>query len=183
MKSDLRVFHWLEEISGEKTAYLKMLNLVVPASEISEHLKMWRQLGKRVEADRGYYWELMKDGNWRANLVACFCLLATNNRNCQKHLERKFLRGSFVSPQIAVALTLLHPKTTRDLFMLCLRSEFRGVKARSKELGAITALLPQIDPKIEKPVDPIIDELEFKIGERVATEHFKFWSKRIPLEN
>src|SRR5690348_10846300 len=59
--------------------------------------------------DRPEYWrQLIRARNWRPTLVGCSAILLVRDTRFFDDLLDRFRRGSWVAPQLAVALGLVH---------------------------------------------------------------------------
>jgi hypothetical protein len=103
------VFEWLATgPSPVPLAYLKLLgpnrgewgervlaNLGVVAARLRDRPDHWRSL--------------IRDRDWRPNLIGCSAVLLVREGRFLDDLLYRFHEGSWVAPQLAVALGLVHP--------------------------------------------------------------------------
>ena len=172
------VLKWLEELTGDPTFYLKPLNLIWKDDEIEVGLAVYRKIAKILEDDPSYYKEIIRVDSWRENLTAYMCLMVTKNQYYFELLKKRFIDGSFVSPQLAVALCNLHNDVCLDFFYDCLNIHFQKNIDKSKQIGAIVTLVPNLINNRGNIIELnglIIESCDFCTGINVADIHNRFW--------
>ncbi|HLY27646.1 MAG TPA: hypothetical protein VKQ72_14980, partial [Aggregatilineales bacterium] len=102
----------------------------------------------QLEPDRWGF--VIRAAGWRAQLVACYALIIANDGNCFEDLKTAFRWSSFVSPQIAVTLGLLHAQEALVFLESFLKLE------NSKDGKAVAAAY-QILLQLGSPVAKCID--------------------------
>jgi len=114
-------------------------------------------------------------------LVGCTCPLASRRHEFFDELWYRFRAGSFVAPQIAVTLGLLHGLSSRPFFESILddpalrRSPKQAVSAHRALLRL--GVQPSHDISIEAWRD--FDHDDAMNADKVVTAHWDFWSKRV----
>jgi hypothetical protein len=105
---DSAVLDWLGLDAQGVPYYLHFLE---PGfSEDSEALSRLGYAATQLQKEPERWGFVMRAAGWRAQLVVCYALIIAKNRNCLEDLKIVFRSFSFVSPQIAVTLGLLHPQ-------------------------------------------------------------------------
>lgn len=179
MSSDQnRVFTWLGQ-AGSVPYYLMPLNLVWSDAGAEADLDHFRDVAQRLKAEPDYWRYLFRCGAWREQLIALTCALVGSERDYADDFCDAIKRGSWVSPQFVVSLSLLNPVLARDW----IQSEFNSswLASRPKTAGAfITALTHFLLP----PSAPVafstpVEQDDFIVGASTAASHFAFWSSRI----
>ncbi|WP_165251221.1 hypothetical protein [Paludisphaera soli] len=108
-ESHYEVFEWLGEgLSPSPPAYLRLLG--PGGGGRGDHLLAnLATVAGRLRERPGYWGELIRARNWRPTLVGCSAALLARDLRFLDDLLDRFKRGSWVAPQLAVALGLLHP--------------------------------------------------------------------------
>src|SRR5260221_4543096 len=116
MEFDSKVLAWLG--SDEKGMgyyfYFLTLRYSISPEALSRLRSVAYQLGREPD-----YWEQVISGSgfgWRTQLVGSYALLISNNYGYSLALMNGLRRFSFVSPQIAVILGILHPSEALSFF-------------------------------------------------------------------
>lgn len=118
---DLEVFQWLGEgLSPSPPAHLRLLgpggdergtrvlaNLEVVATRLCDQPERWAAL--------------IRSRNWRPTLIGCSAVLLARDPRFLDDLLDRFRQRSWVSPQLAVALGLIHPNEAVPEFEALLR--------------------------------------------------------------
>jgi hypothetical protein len=106
---DDAVFEWLGEgLSPSPPAYLKLLG-PGRGEQAERVLANLKAVSTRLR-DRPEYWrELIRARNWRYTLVGYSALMLVRETRFLDDLLYRFRQGSWVCPQLAVALGLVHP--------------------------------------------------------------------------
>lgn len=109
---DGAVFEWLAEgLNPETPAYLRLLGWNWGGSKVRDRLLAnLVTVAGRLRDNPKYRSELIRAENWRYTLVGCSAVLLTRDPGFRDDLLDRFRRGSWVAPQLAVALGLVHPE-------------------------------------------------------------------------
>jgi hypothetical protein len=113
---DKNILEWLGVDSERVPYYLHPLNLVWSKEGAEHDLKHFRQVAEKLEADLDYWAEIIRDAHWRPSLAGCTCLLVSPRHEFFEELCFRFRAGSFIAPQIAVTLGLLHGSAAGPFF-------------------------------------------------------------------
>jgi hypothetical protein len=172
-----RVFGWLGQ-AGSVPYYLIPLNLVWSDAGAEADLEHFRGVSKRLRAEPDYWRYLFRCGAWREQLTALTCALVASERGYADEFRDAIRGGSWVSPQLVVGLSLLHPDSARDW----LQSEFDSswLASQPKTCGAFSTafthfLLPFTPVAFLTPLDQDV----FSVGATTAASYFAFWRSRI----
>jgi hypothetical protein len=179
--ADMRVFEWLGIDSKQVPYYLHPLNLMW-SPEGSEHdLRVYRRVAELLAADTVHWAEIIRESSWRHSLVGCTCLLASQRRDFFADLCYRFDAGSFVAPQIAVALGLLHGAGARDFLASAL--ERRAIRISPKQAVSAHRVLLRlgVQPAADISVDGWtgFERDDALTADEVVAEHWNFWSGRV----
>jgi hypothetical protein len=199
--ADPKVFKWLGADERGVGRYLHWLNLCLGPNEEMD-LSCLRSTAGRLEAEPSYWSEVIRDRNWRYTLVGCACLLISHQRGFYQDMAYRFEEGSWVLPQIAVALLLLHPKESGALFREAMNPENRSKRfyqAACAERGLVLlGELPESQTMLAGKEAKSMEEyfvLEKQMKEeygltglkveqgltalRVMREHWEFWKGKM----
>jgi hypothetical protein len=113
---DDRVFDWLGTDARGVPYYLHPLNLVWTDAGVEHDLAVYRRVSALLAAEPEYWTQIIREVNWRFSLAGCACLLAARRRAFYQDLCFRFKAGSWVTPQIAITIGLLHPAPARAFF-------------------------------------------------------------------
>lgn len=179
--ADGRVFDWLGLDARNVPYYLHPLNLVWSDEGVEHDLQIYRRVAGLLAADPAYWGEIIREASWRHCLAGCACLLASRRREFYDDLCHRFLAGSFIAPQIAVTLGLLHAAPARPFFESALddpvlqRSAKQAVSAHRVLLRLGT--LPRHDIVVDLWTE--FERDDAMIADKVVSEHWSFWSSRV----
>lgn len=110
---DKKVLEWLGTDSKGVPYYLHPLNLVWSNAGVEHDLEIYRRVAEELAKDRAYWAAIIRGASWRHSLAGCTCLLASRRREFFDDLCFRFREGSFIAPQIAVTLGILHGVAAR----------------------------------------------------------------------
>ena len=117
------VFEWLAEgLSPSPPAYLQLLG----PSKGERGDRVLANLGTvagRLREWPAYWGELIRARNWRHTLVGCSAVLLARDPRFLGDLLDRFKRGSWVAPQLAVALGLVHPAEASGELEVAMRQQ------------------------------------------------------------
>jgi hypothetical protein len=163
----INIFQQLFNISGENTYYLRALH-DLENIDLNYYYKLFN-----IIDDPAQITILLSSESWREHLIA-YMLIMTNKTNFfTEELKECFSRGSYISPQLAVAFALQTRKEGLRYFLDCLESS----RISSKSIGALMAVLPTCWGFKLSISDLNIDLDDFKIGYLMASHHLTFWQK------
>jgi hypothetical protein len=179
--ADGRIFDWLGLDAKGVPYYLHPLNLVWCDEGVEHDLRLYRRVADLLSADPSYWAEIIREDSWRHCLAGCTCLLASQRHEFYDELCNRFRAGSFVAPQIAVTLGLLHGTAARSFFELALdepafrRSPKQAVSAHRVllRLGTQRRHEVSVDSWTEFERDDAL------VADTVVTEQWSFWSSRV----
>lgn len=170
------VLTWLGRDSAGASYHLVPLNLRWTAAGAEADLAVFARVAQRLAADPELWSLLLRETNWRFTLVGCVCLMVSGNRDHWEDLAWRFEQGSWVSPQLAVTMGLLHPAETRAALSRLLDE---GVLPDTeKSYGAALVVRDRLDPNMTEPADRRLEE-EAAHGASVAEQQWAFWSERV----
>lgn len=160
------ILNLLAEKTQDPTYYLKSLNYI---EEVD--LEIYRSLINSLSNSEVQV--LIEDDNWRSQLVAYMVVLLGQKIEFLELLKNGLLKGSFVSPQIVVAIVMLGKKQVAEFLQEIIVSK----SCNSKVHGAIFAVLPYCLINNITPSEIEFDLSEFGIGFNAAQQHIRFWKK------
>jgi hypothetical protein len=135
----------------------------------------------RLAADFHYWAEIIRDASWRHSLAGCTCLLVSSRREFFDDLCFRFREGSFIAPQIAVTLGLLHRSAARSFLESALDDP--ALRGRPKQAVSAHQVLQCLGGQPKHDVTfkdgTTLDRDDARIAEQVAVKHWDFWSKRV----
>lgn len=175
---ETNILNWLGEMTDEPTYYLRALNLTWDESEVESAMAIYGKLAQRINGVPRLFDELLTCRNWRESLTVYMCLMVTEDRHYFDKLTNHFVQGSFVSPQIAVALSVLHKDQCLQLFQDCLTRTFKDDINCSKQIGAIVSLMPSLGTNVINLNRLKIEASDFSAGMNAAHQHNIFWWMR-----
>jgi hypothetical protein len=176
---DMKVFEWLGDDSKGVPYYLHALNLVWSDAGVEQDMELYRRVAGQLADDAAYWAEIIRSASWRHSLAGCTCLLASRRREYFDDLCHRFRAGSFIVPQIAVTLGLLHGSTARPFFestLTELRSHPKQAVSAHRVLLRLGAQ-PAHSISIEEWRD--FEHDDAMIADKVVAEHWDFWSNRV----
>ncbi|HWB59745.1 MAG TPA: hypothetical protein VG733_09640 [Chthoniobacteraceae bacterium] len=172
---DPKILDWLGNDARGVPYYLCPLNLGWSEAGAARDLEIFRRAAARLAEEPAYWAEIIRTANWRHSLAGCACLLASRTRGFFDDLCFRFNAGSFVSPQIAVTLGLLHGAKAAAFF----ESALNNAQLRPKELASAHRVLLCMG---ERPPREIVadtwsglDRDDAITGDAVAAEQWDFW--------
>jgi len=179
--ADRKVFDWLGIDAKRVPYYLHPLNLVWSNEGVEHDLQVYRRVAELLAAEPVYWAEIIRESSWRHSLAGCVCLLSSRRHEFFDDLCYRFRAGSFVAPQIAVTLGLLHGPADRPFFELVLndpalrRSPKQAVSAHRVllRLGA----QPPYDISVSSWSD--FERDDAMVADKAVVEHWDFWSSRM----
>jgi hypothetical protein len=107
---DSRLLDWLGV--DERGIGYHLYFLTLRFTKSPEALARLRETAHQLEHEPDYWQQIIDSSVWRPQLVGCCALLITQNRAYLPALISGIRRHTFVSPQMAVTLGLLHPADT-----------------------------------------------------------------------
>jgi hypothetical protein len=179
--ADGRIFDWLGLDASGVPYYLHPLNLVWSDEGAEHDLKIYRRAAELLAADRAYWAEIIRESSWRHCLAGCTCLLASRTFEFYDDLCYRFRAGSFVAPQIAVTLGLLHGTPARSFLESALGDP--ALRCCPKRAVAANRVLLRLGIHPSHDVSPDswtgFDRDDALIAERVVADQWSFWSSRV----
>ena len=175
---DRKVLDWLGINAVGIPRYLCPLNLTV--NEDSKYdLQIFQQVAELLAAT--IWAEIIRSASWPYCLAGCSCLLASGRAEFFDDLCFRFEMGSFIAPQIAVTLGLLHGSSARAFFETLLSDPI--VQENPKQAVSINEVLSRIGHPVTKNVQASSwDALQLDdaiLAEEVVKEHWDFWKTRL----
>ena len=179
--ADGRVFDWLGSDGKSVPYYLHPLNLVWSDKGVEHDLQVYRRVADMLAADPAYCAEILREASWRHCLAGCACLLASRRREFYDDLCHRFLAGSFIAPQIAVTLGLLHPAAARPLFESVLDDSALRRSAKQAVSAHRVLLRLGVAPLHALAVDSWSgwEREDAMVADKVVSEHWTFWSSKV----
>jgi len=159
--------------------YLKLLNLRWSPAGVEYDIESLRSSANRLRSEPEFLSAIFRGaGNWRDTLVGCACLLLSGERKYFKDLIECFEHGSFVSPQVAVTLGLLHPKESKPAFAALLRNQDSCRSA--KDVVSAQRVLERLGVLGELDVQltdwPGREQDDATVANQVVIKHWSFWA-------
>ncbi|WP_444919612.1 hypothetical protein ACJJID_11485 [Microbulbifer sp. CnH-101-G] len=142
-------------------------------SEVESDLSIFSSLANELESEHAGYENLLFDVNWRSHLIACMCLIVSENKSHLEELKNCFTNGSMVSPQIAVAMARLHFREMMDFFPSYING--RHGPESSAQIGAALVLLQSMFVREITFSKSQLNIERFCLGLSVAQHHSGFW--------
>lgn len=180
-RPDMKVLDWLGLDSQGVPYYLHPLNLVWSPGGAERDLELYRQVAIRLANEPAYWSELIRALSWRECLVGCTALLVLNCRENFEDLKYRLRGGSFVAPQIAVTMGLLHSHEARQFLPTAIDEAVQ--QDRPKVAASAYQVLLRLG---ETPGRKIFAESGTQswmdnvlVAEGVVRRHWDFWSGRI----
>ncbi len=179
--ADRRIFEWLG-LDGKGVPYwLHALNLVWSDKGADHDLLVYRRTADLLATDIPYWAALIRDPSWRECLAACTCLLASGRKDFFDDLCFRFREGSWVAPQIAVALGLLHGASAKTFLETLLANP--GFRKRPKQAISAHHVLLRLGVQ---PMDDIateswntLEQDDAIVAADTVNEQWDFWSTKI----
>jgi hypothetical protein len=163
-----KAFEQLTALTGDGNYHLLTLNFPEKVE-----LGVFRELSAMLDTPAQVR-VLLESGSWREQLIAYMAVMASRSHSHLEQLKQCFRAGSFISPQLAVAISLQTKRQGLNFFVGALE-ESEGLS--SKALGAIVACLP-ICGAIKVSVPALqLDPGEFRVGFESAVNHLSFWQR------
>ena len=178
---DMRVFEWLGSDSKQVPYYLHPLSLAWSDAGVEHDLKLYRRVADRLAGDMAYWAEIIRDTSWRHSLAGCTCLLVSRRHEFFDELCCRFRGGSFVAPQIAVTLGLLHGPSARPFFESVLDEP--ALRRHAKQ--AVSAHRVLLHLGAQPPHDISVEGWrgfehdDATVADRAVAAHWSFWSSRV----
>jgi hypothetical protein len=173
MAADLKVLQWTPE-------YPAWLNLMWQPAGLEYHMTAIQRTSELLAMDSGYWSAVIRDDNWRLPLVGSACALVRKNRGFFADLCHRFTNGSMVTPQLAVAIGLLHP----DEAIRFLETELNKPAANRSPQRVVSAqtALARLGRLKESEIVlrgwPLEDQDYAEMAHAVVGRHWDFWYKR-----
>ena len=165
-----------EKIYQLLPGYLAWLNLRWEPEGFDHHIAQLNRASAFLASDVRLWAAAIRDQNWRSSLVGSACVLATRNRSLLDDLACRFYDGSFVAPQIAVAIGMIHPLEARTI----LSDRLDALKSDPKRFVAAQTVLARIGHLTESEIALTgwseLDQDEAEIGHAVVCGHWDFWT-------
>jgi hypothetical protein len=173
-----RVFDWLG-FAGSVPYYLIPLNLVWSDRGADYDIGHFAQVGARLSEEPDYWRYLFHSNAWREHLVATTCALAIKSREFREDIQCTIVRGSFVGPQLIVALALLHSPSSDKWIESTASSDWHSTQF--KNYGAFGVICKRKGLAFKPPAvfRNQLEQDEYSIGHAVAAAHLDFWTPRI----
>ena len=142
-------------------------------------LAVFRRVADRLAGEPAYWAEIIREASWRHSLVGSTCLLASRRHEYFDELCYRFRAGSFVTPQIAVTLGLLHGSSACLFFESVLDDP--ALRSSPKQAVSAHRILARLgaqsahDISIEAWRD--FEHDDAMIADKVVAAHWDFWSR------
>jgi hypothetical protein len=179
--ADGRVFDWLGLDAKSVPYYLHPLNLVWSDEGVDHDLQIYRRVADLLDAEPACWAGIIREASWRHCLAGCACLLASRRHEFFDDLCHRFRAGSFVAPQIAVTLGLLHGAAARPFF----ESVLGELTLRSSPKQAVSAhrvllrLGGQSSHEVSVDSWTGFEHDDATMADKIVCEHWSFWSLRV----
>ena len=156
----------LSELSGDDAYYLKNLNSIE-----SVNISYYQEIHAALKDSE--LLELLSSENWRDHLIAYVLILVGERTDMKDAIKQRIKSGSFVSPQLCVAMAILDKGVGKYFLGLIDKPELD-----SKVLGAVMSILPACYIAKVSMNGQEIDLNQFGVGFDAASNHFRFWRDR-----
>jgi len=177
-----KIFEWLESAAGGSPGYyLIPLHLTWRDQGIEHDLEVFRAVSSQLAKEPDYWASCIRYAGWRHSLAACTCLLVSKNTQFFEDLCYRFQHGSWVTPQIAVTLGLLHAEQCRPFLTNVLKGSTE--KLDFKTLASANEVLQRLGTEVDLPPLPKegFEQEDVSIAKMVVKRHWDFWSGRLCL--
>ncbi len=187
---ELRVLDWLGSDEKGLGYYLYFLNLRF--SKSPEALSRLRQVANQLEREPDYWQYLINVSGWRTQIIGCYSLLITQNKDHLEALKIGLRRNTWSSPQVAVTLGILYPFDALLYLEQWLNPSsdanpkaIAGAYQVLLHLGASSAKNFDIETYRDRshPTSGYTSEShwrsDFDIGRRVSQSHWQAWQEII----
>ena len=175
------ILDWLGTDSRGVPYYLHPLNLVWSPQGAEDDLLRFQEVAARLQGDRGLWAGAIRCGAWRNTLAACVCLLVAKERSFFHDLCGTFTAGTWVIPQVAVTIALLHPEEGRLFFEEFLASP--KAHGSAKRMVSAQRVLERmgIFPESEIRLSgwPVLEDDIALEANRIVLEQWEFWFPRL----
>ena len=179
MRDTNDILSWLGSDSRGVPLYLHPLNLVWSPDGAERDLLSFQRVAVRLHANHALWSAAIRDTGWRVTLAACVCLIVARERGFFRDLCDTFEQGSWVLPQIAVTLGLLHPIESRRFFEAFLASAHdrspKHIVSAQRVLERLGAL-PNAALSLSRWSGAEADDAA--TANDVVLRHWEFWSSR-----
>lgn len=109
---DQKVFDWLGYSSVGSPRHLYALH---PRGPDDRHeLQALRSVAERLSTEPEYWSQIIRTAGWRSTLIGGTCVLIARPDDRFEDLLYRFERGSFVSPQLSIAIGMVYPNFAVD---------------------------------------------------------------------
>ncbi len=96
------------------------------------------EIHRSHESDSDLWSTLIRFRNWRYTIVGCTAVVATRDARFFDDLAWRFTQGSFVEPQLAAALVVVHGRASEDFFTRLLQSGAFQLDEHGNPVGGCT---------------------------------------------
>lgn len=166
-----QIFEWLGKDDAGVGYHLHALHLVWSNAGAEPDLAVFRAAATRLAADPAYWAEIIGAENWRFTLAGTTCLLATGRREFFAELSQRLASGSYVAPQLAVALGLLHGAAAAEWLAACAADNVARPEVRRSAMAVLRKLRGESPATDEPPEAQAITES--------VARHWAFWAPRL----
>ena len=181
MSEHERIFDWLGVDSKGVSYHLHPLNLVWSDAGVEHDLQVYRRVADLLSTDKTYWAQIIREPNWRYSLAGCTCLMASRRCEFFDELCYRFREGSFVAPQVAVTLGLLHGAAARSFLERFLDDP--AIKQRPKQAVSAHQVLARLglEPAQKVSVESWtgFERDDAMTADSVVSAHWRFWSDRM----
>ncbi len=166
--------------------YLPLLGLSIGSAESDELLTKYRKLATGVRESPEFVLDLLRDNNWRPTLMGLTVVILLRAVQYQEAMVWRLANGSWVAPQLAVAVALVDDGRGRDLVREIV--ETATEQSNPKVVMSAYSALSFMDSPIasEFKASPLFEHLknadshDGSLG--VAKRHWDFWRAIEPLQ-
>ncbi len=176
-----RIFEWLGNDTKGVPYHLHPLNLSWSNEGVEHDLAVYRNVAERLALDTAYWSAIIREDNWRFSLIGCVCLLVSRRTDFFDDLRFPFEEGSWVIPQLAVTMALLHPVEASA----CFESVLETPELRDHPQRCVCAelLLIRLRKREESMVTldgwGVADRDRALIANHVVKRQWDFWNNRV----
>ncbi len=181
---DGAVFQWIKEESKNKLDYVQLLNLMWSEDGADYDLDVYRRVASRLAENIEYWREITRAVNWRFTLVSYAAMLLTGEKLFFDELSERF-NSSQITPQIGVALGLLHPERSQPfLETFIIRPDPQNAFAIISAHEVLQRLNSPVVLDFDAPA--FISALKSynqdypRMAQSVIKQHWDFWGGVVP---
>ena len=166
-----QIFEWLGKDDAGVGYHLHALHLVWSEAGPDHDVAVFRAAAEQLAAVPAYWAEILLAENWRFTLAGLTCLLASGRREFRVELEERLAAGSYVAPQLAVALGLLHGAAATERLAGIATSPTASPEVKWSAAAVLRKLRGEVPATAASPEEQAVTE--------AVERHWAFWAPRL----